>query len=221
MMGKVCLPVLKYADVHVHTNYTDGRNTIREYCQRALQNNIEAIAFTEHVRRNLNYNFDGFLLDIERARREFPQLVILSGCEAKVLNTEGELDAPESAVSQCEIVMGVFHSFEHKGKQSYLAALKAMVRNPIVDIWGHPTLYLKERNMKLEKEELSEIINACIKNGVLIERNLKYDVPDANFISLAANKGAKFVIGSDAHNIDELPTIRRLREEWNWINKMY
>jgi len=221
MMGKVRLSVLKYADVHVHTNYTDGRNTIREYCQRALQNNIEAIAFTEHVRRNLDYNFDNFLLDIERARREFPQLVILGGCEAKVLNTEGELDAPENVLSQCEVVIGVFHSFEHKGKRSYLAALKAMVRNPIVDIWGHPTIYLKERNMKLEKEELSEIINACVENGVLIERNLKHNLPDASFMELALKKGAKFVIGSDAHSVGELPTMHRLEEEWEWINKMY
>ena len=220
-MVRVYLPVLKYGDAHVHTDYADGKNTVREYCQKALHNNLKAITFAEHVRKNLDYNFDNFLLDIEKARREFPQLVVLSGCEVKVLNTEGELDAPENVLGQCEIVIGVFHSFKHEDKRSYLAALKAMLKNPVVDIWGHPTLFLKEHDIKLEEEDLGEIINICIEKDVLMERNLKYDVPDADFVRLAVNKGAKFVIGSDAHSVDELPTIRRLREEWNWINKMY
>ena len=219
-MERVCLPVLEYGDVHVHTGYTDGKNTIREYCQKALQNNLEAIAFTEHVRKNLDYSFDNFLLDVEKVRREFLQLVVSSGCEVKVLDTKGGLDAPETVLKQCEIVIGVFHSFKHQDKRSYLTALKAMLRNPVVDIWGHPTLFLREHNMRLEKEELNGIINLCIENGVLIERNLKYSVPDADFIRLAVSKGAKFVIGSDAHNINELPTMHRLKEEWNWLNKM-
>jgi len=220
-MRRVYLQGLKYGDVHVHTDYTDGKNTIREYCQKALQNNIEAIAFTEHVRRNLDYNFDDFLLDIERARREFSQLVISSGCEVKVLNTKGELDATENVLRQCEIVVGVFHSFKHQDKRSYLATLRAMLRNPIVDIWGHPTLFLNKHGIKLLEDEITEIIDTCIEENVLIERNLKYNVPDANFIRLALSKGAKLVIGSDAHGVDELPTIHRLKEEWEWINKMY
>lgn len=220
-MGKACLPVLKYGDAHVHTNYTDGKNTIEEYCQEALQNNLQAIAFTEHVRKDLDYNFDDFLLDVERARRAFPQLAVISGCEVKILNTQGELDAPEDVLKQCEIVIGVLHSFKHQDKRSYLMALKAMLRNPIVDVWGHPTLFLKRHDMRLEEKELNEVINICIESGVLIERNLKYVVPDVSFIRLAVKKGAKFVIGSDAHGVDELPTIYKLKEEWNWINKMY
>ena len=65
-----------------------------------------------------------------------------------------------------------------------------------------------------------EIINICIKNKVLIERNLKYTVSDANFIKLAVNRGAKIVVGSDAHSISDLLSINKLKEEWNWINKM-
>ena len=217
---RIRLENVRYGDCHVHTNYTDGKNSIKEYCQKALENDIKVITFTEHVRKNMNYDFDSYLLDIEKARKAFPHLVILGGCEVKVSNTEGELDAPENILRQCEIVTGVFHSFEYRGKQSYLAALKAMLRNPIVHIWGHPTLFLRKHNIRLDEEELNEIIRACVESGGLIERNLKYDVPDANFIKLASNKGAKFVIGSDAHSVDELPTIHRLREEWNWINKM-
>jgi DNA polymerase (family 10)/putative hydrolase len=207
-------------DFHVHTNYTDGKNTIMEYCQKAWQNNLKVIAFTEHVRKNLNYDFNNFVSDIEKVREDFPELKILSGCEAKVLNINGELDAPEEVLDQCDVVMGVFHSFKWKDKKKYLVGLKAMLRDPAVDIWGHPTLFAKEHNIKLEEEELIEIIDICIEQGILIERNFKYNLPDINFIKLAINKGAKFVMGSDAHRISELLTMHKLKEEWGWINKM-
>ena len=211
----------KYGDFHVHTNYTDGENTVAKYCKKALQNNLKAIAFTEHVRKNLDYNFNEFVFDIEKAKEEISELTILSGCEAKVLNIDGELNVSEKVLGQCDVVIGVFHSFKWKDKKSYLVALKSMLRSQIADIWGHPTLFVKKHNIKLEENELKEIINVCIENNVLIERNLKYNVPDANFIRLALKKGAKFVVGSDAHNINELLTINRLKEEWNWINKIY
>lgn len=219
-MVRVYLPVLEYGDAHVHTGYTDGKNTVREYCQKALHNELWAITFAEHVRKDLDYNFDDFLLDIEEAGREFPQLMVFSGCEAKVLNTEGELDVSEDVLRRCEIVIGVFHSFDYEGKQGYIVALKAMLKNPAVDIWGHPGLFLRKHDITLEEGDLDEIIDICVENDVLIERNLKYDVPDADFVRLAAGKGAQFVIGSDAHSVDELPTIHRLRGERDWIRKM-
>lgn len=207
-------------DWHVHTNYTDGKNTIFEYCKRAEKNELELIAFTEHVRENLTYSYNDFLSDISQAKSEFCDIKILSGCEAKVLNFKGELDVTENVLESCDVVMGVFHSFKYKDKQMYLTALDAMLRNQVVNIWGHPTLFAKKNNIKLEDDILIEIIDICIENDVLIERNLKYNLPDVNLIKLAVKKGAKFVMGSDAHNISELLTMQKLKGEWNCITKM-
>jgi len=139
---------IRYGDFHVHTDYTDGKNTVIEYCQKARQNNLKLIAFTEHVRKSITYDYDDFLSDISQAKSEFHDIKILSGCEAKVLNINGELDAPEEILDQCDIVVGVFHSFRYKDKKNYLTALKAMLRNPVVDIWGHPMLFAERHNMK-------------------------------------------------------------------------
>ena len=208
-------------DFHVHTIYTDGKNTVTEYCQKARQNNLKVIAFTEHARKNLTYDYNDFLSDISQAKSEFDDIKILSGCEAKGLNINGQLDAPKEVLDQCDVVVGVFHSFKWEDKKSYLAALKAMLRNPTVDIWGHPTLYAKKHNIKLEEKEINEIINLCIEKGILIEKNFKYNLPDFNFIKLAIRKGAKFVMGSDAHSISELLTMQKLKEAWRCINEMY
>ena len=74
----------------MHTNYTDGKNTVFEYCKQAEKNGLELIAFTEHVRKKLDYNFDEFLADVYAAKDKF-DLEILAGCEVKVLDSEGTL----------------------------------------------------------------------------------------------------------------------------------
>ena len=94
-------------DWHVHTNYTDGKNTVFEYCKQAEENGLELIAFTEHVRKKLDYDFDDFVAEVYSAKDKF-DLEILAGCEAKVLDSEGTLDVSDDILKECEIVLGVF-----------------------------------------------------------------------------------------------------------------
>lgn len=203
-------------DWHLHTSYTDGADTVDAYCRRAVSQGLKLLAFTEHVRKNLDYSYPDLLSDITRAREEF-NLKLLAGCEARVLDTDGTLDVAEEVIKQCDIVTAVFHSFTKTDKESYLQALKAMLKNPYVHIWGHPTLFTRLNHIHLEEAEMNSIIELCIENQVLIERNLKYRLPDEDFIKLAINGGAQFVIGSDAHSASELPTLATLSRERQYI----
>lgn len=188
-------------DWHVHTSYTDGENTILDYCRQAVKNGLELVAFTEHVRQNLDYDFDKFISDVRLAREKF-DLIILYGCEAKVLSLDGKLDAPKDVLRRCELVLGVFHSFPFNEKQNYLEALKNMLKNPFLDVWAHPTLFARKK-FKLTKDEIDGIIKCCMKNNVLIERNVRYNLPDRRFMNVVKKKW-KFTVGSDAHKISEL-----------------
>ena len=87
----------EYGDCHVHTSYTDGKNSVFEYCQKAKENNLKSILFSEHVRKDISYDYADFLLQINKAKCTFKDLKILSGCEAKVLNLDGDLDVPDTS----------------------------------------------------------------------------------------------------------------------------
>lgn len=197
-------------DWHVHTKYTDGKNTVFEYCEQAERNGLGLIAFTEHVRRNLDYNFDDFLADIYAAKDKF-DLDVLAGCEAKVLDCEGTLDVLDDVLKECEIVLGAFHRFEPVEKDAYLMALKSMLSNPDVDIWAHPTLFAKRNKFTLSVEDIHSILDWSSEYNVLIEKNMKYNVPDKKFIKLASNIGCKFVNGSDAHRLNELLNLKKIK----------
>ena len=187
---------------HIHTNFTDGKNTVMEYCKEAIKKKIPLIAFTEHVRRELTYDFNLLLDEIEKARREFPNLIILSGCEAKVL-PDGTLDVNDEIIKKVDYAVMAYHSFP-KDKELYLKTLKKAIKNPFVNAWVHPGLFLKKTGFELKDEELNEVFGLMKEHEVLLEINKKYDLPPKHWIEQAKKMGVLLVRGNDTHSINEL-----------------
>ncbi len=191
---------LSSAEWHIHTKYSDGRDDIRDYCQRAVEIGTPLVAFTEHVRKNLSYNFSSFLEDIEVARGEF-DLIILSGCEAKVLPS-GELDVDEEVLMAVDYPIFSFHSFPDD-LELYVKCVKSALKNPYVNAWAHPGTLSGEK-IDLPESELAEVFILMKEREVLLEINRKYDLPKERWVKMAKGYGVKTVKGSDVHCIEDL-----------------
>lgn len=188
---------------HVHTSYTDGANTVLQLVAAAEKLKIPLIAFTEHVRRDLTYDFNDFLSDIEKAREEFPDVIVLSGIEAKVL-PDGSLDVDKEILSAVDHAIFAFHSFKGSADE-FLQSLKKVIKNDEISAWAHPMPYSTERP---SNSELGEIFQLMEKNCVLLEINSKYSAPPKSWIDLAKKMGVKFVRGSDVHKISDLKRVK-------------
>jgi DNA polymerase (family 10)/putative hydrolase len=186
---------------HIHTTYTDGKSSVGDYCKRAGEIGIPLIAFTEHVRKDLDYDFNAYRGDIEHARETY-DLIILSGCEAKVL-PDGTLDVEDSILRQVDYPIFAFHSFP-EDLDTYLDALHTVLKNNQVNTWAHPGVFLKKSGMDISEEELSRIMKMLRDNEILIELNRKYDAPPAAWIDLAKRYHVNFVRGSDCHQSEEM-----------------
>jgi len=186
---------------HVHTFYTDGQNSIDEYCQKAVEVGIPLIAFTEHVRKNLNYDFQSFLSDIELAKEKY-DLIILSGCEAKVLQ-DGELDIPSDILRDIDYPIFAFHSFP-LNVDLYIDCVKRALKNKFVNTWAHPGLFLKKYSLELNNTELKEIFSLMSKEKVLLEINVRHNLPAKKWLFLANQFNVCSVRGSDVHTIKDL-----------------
>ena len=200
---------LSLGDWHVHSWFTDGTSTVSELCQEAITKGLKLLAVTEHVRRSLSYDFGAFLAEIQQARKEFPELVVLAGCEAKVVNLQGDLDVSDDVLQRCDLVMGVFHFFPFAHKEAYMQALCNMLRKDYVDLWGHPTLFAVRHGIALSQSDTRLLGDLCNSHEVLVERNLKYRVPNDDFIRDAGIRN--WVWGSDAHSPRELLTLEDIR----------
>jgi putative hydrolase len=195
----------KYADLllkgewHIHTNYTDGENSVYEYCEKAVEKNIPLIAFTEHVRKNLTYDFNKFLEDIEDSRGEF-DVIILSGCEVKVLS-DGNLDVNDWILKEIDYPIFAFHSFPDN-INLYLKGLKGILKNKYLNTWAHPGTFLTKFDKNLYNSELTEIFKLMKRYNVLFEMNKKYDFPLIDHIIKEYNFCT--VNGNDIHSINDL-----------------
>jgi len=190
---------------HIHTNFTDGKNTVLEYSKRAVELGIPLLAFTEHVRLELEYDFRTLLNEIENARRKFPHLIILSGCEAKVL-PDGTLDCSAEILNKVDYKLFCFHSFPGD-VEKYLSALKRVIREYPVDAWAHPGLFFKKnKNLMLSDNQLQQVFEALNSNNILLEKNARYSLPSEDWIRkyLTISNGNPFVFGRDIHSVNDL-----------------
>lgn len=192
---------LTKGDWHIHTNYTDGKNTVFEYCEKAVELEVPLIAFTEHVRKDLNYDFNKFLNDIKDAKKEF-DLIILSGCEAKVL-PNGELDIKKEILKKVDYPIFSYHSFPNDN-ELYVETLKNVLKNKYVNTWAHPGELLLKHDLKSPKGDLKKILELMHEHEVLLEINRKYNILTEDWINLVNDYNVKIVNGSDAHCIEEL-----------------
>lgn len=192
---------LSLGEWHIHTNYTDGDNSIDAYCEKAMELGIPLIAFTEHVRQKLNYDFDAFLEEIDNAREQY-DLIILSGCETKVF-PDGSLDVDENILKQVDYPIYAFHSFP-KNIITYLNVLHAVMKNPHVNTWAHPIEYLERNEFNIPKDELTRLFKALRDNEVLLELNIKYGALPDEWIDLARRYKVDIVRGSDIHRVKDM-----------------
>lgn len=105
---------------HLHTNYTDGLNSVYDYFIYAFEQNIDLIIFTEHVRKDLRYNFYDLINEIKCQEKRFKKIKSLIGCEAKLL-PGGYLDIPENILALIDLVCFACHSFPYNVDQYYFS----------------------------------------------------------------------------------------------------
>jgi len=197
---------------HIHTNFTDGKNSVSEYAERAVELGIPLLAFTEHVRLKLQYSFDKLLNEIEKARKRFPRLIILSGCEAKVL-PDGTLDCCKAILDKVDHRLFAFHSFP-ADIETYLFALNKVVKECAVDAWAHPGLFFrKHKNLVIGVDDLQQVFEVMNRNDILLEKNCRYDLPSADWLKeyLMTSNNKPTISGWDVHSVNDLDRARRVK----------
>ena len=192
--------LLDNGDWHVHADFTDGKDSVKEMADQAIRNGLKALAFTEHVRKELTYNFDEY---VKQIRNYNGPIKLFVGCEAKVLSEKGDIDASSDTISKCDIVVASFHSFP-EGKEGYLNAIKNMLKNPSVDIWGHPLLHARKKEYDISSDKWRKIVLIAKENNKIIEFNNRHNVPSEEFRDIVKEMNCLFTLSSDAHRKEEI-----------------
>jgi len=216
-------------DLHMHTEATDGRDTIRQMAEAALARGLAYIAITDHSKnlamtnglddtRALTHIKRIREVDAEMQQEHGGRIRILPGIEVDIL-ADGTLDLDDSTLAQMDIVVASVHSHFAQPIEEMTARVLRALENPHVRILGHPT-----GRKVLSREAYAINIDAILKRaaelGVAVEHNAspaRSDLNDLN-LRLAKEHGCKIVVDTDAHATDELDQmgygITQLRRAW-------
>ena len=197
-------------DLHIHTVWSDGNNTIEEMAKAAKQLNYEYIAICDHARglqivRSLSErDISKQLQEIELINRNIEGFTVLSGIELNI-DARGQLDIRNAVLQDLDIVIASIHSgFKQEEKKMTERVLKA-IHNDYVNILGHPTGRIINRRSPLNLN-LLKIFETASELGIFMEINAfpdRLDLSDVNCFT-ARDHNIQFSIGTDAHSAEQL-----------------
>jgi DNA polymerase (family 10) len=216
-------------DLHMHTNATDGRDTIRMMAEAAMQRGLAYIAITDHSKNLAMTNGldDARALEHVRRIREVDRemqaehggrIRILPGIEVDILGN-GSLDLEDSTLAEMDIVVASVHSHFNQPMEEMTARVLRAIENPHVRILGHPT-GRKVLSREPYAIDIEQVLQRAAELGVAVEHNASPARADLSDLHLrrARELGCRIVVNTDAHATEELDQMRfgitQLRRAW-------
>ena len=199
------------AELHIHSNWSDGKVTIRQMAEAAIARGIKVLAVADHS-RSLGI---GNGLSIERLRAQAEEIKttqaelgdrirLLHGTEMEI-KADGSLDYPDEVLAELDIVIASLHTSLGQERERVTQRVLNAISNPHVDIIGHPTgrLIPDREGADLDMEA---VFAAATETGTALEISahpMRLDLNDS-FARRAAELGVLISINTDAHEPDHL-----------------
>ena len=202
-------------DVHVHTNWTDGANSIKDIVSTAVSMGYEYVAITDHsqsLKITNGLTPDRLRKQVDAVRKveeEFRgKIKVLAGNEVDI-RADGSLDYASSVLKDLDIVIASVHSrFKMEREEMTRRVVKA-IESGFVDILGHPTGRIIGQRLPYELD-MAGVLEAAKDAGVSMELNSfpeRLDLSDAH-CRLAKDSKVKVAIGTDAHSKEQMGFIK-------------
>jgi DNA polymerase (family 10) len=211
-------------DLHMHTTETDGRASILEMAEAAKALGWEYIAITDHSQAVTVANgmtpkrFETHIERIRQANDEIDEFTILSGIEVDILK-DGSLDMDHQLLAECDWAVASVHSYFKMETDEMTQRLLSAIETGLVSEMGHPTgRVLGGRDGYTY--DFDAIVEAAVDCGVAMEINGSTGRIDLNADNARKVKarGAKLVLGSDAHSTQGLAAmsyaVQQARRGW-------
>jgi DNA polymerase (family X) len=197
-------------DLHMHTDWSDGRDPLEMMLLAAEALGYEYVAVTDHsqtsaIARGLDPDrLQRQMEAIAAAREQHPALTILQGSEVDIL-PDGSLDFPDAVLQRLDVVLASLHDKAgHSGAELTDRYIRAM-RNPFVQIVTHPTNRLVPGRGGYTLDE-PRLFDAAVETGTVLEID---GAPghldmDGAMARRAIAAGALVSVDGDCHRADLL-----------------
>jgi DNA polymerase (family 10) len=197
-------------DLHTHSTWSDGQNSIADMVSAAKQIGYEFIAITDHSERA----FCSRRLsrpDIPRQRREVDELrarvsgiEIFHGVEVDILS-DGTLDFEDDLLTGFDVVLASLHDHNGQDGRQLTERYLRVIDHPLVNIITHPANRSPGHSPGYDLE-YDRLFAAAAESGTALEID---GAPghldlDGELARQAVQAGVTLTVDSDCHRVEAL-----------------
>ncbi|HZN89482.1 MAG TPA: PHP domain-containing protein [Thermoleophilaceae bacterium] len=197
-------------DLHCHTTWSDGRDSVLEMGAAARERGHEYLAICDHtpavgavrglgaddVRRQGD--------EIAAANERLAPFRLLRGIECDIL-PDGRLDLPDDVLAELDWVQASVHAGQRMPRHELTKRVEEALRNPHVSCLSHPKGRLIGRRPENDLD-LERVFGVALDNGVSVEVNglpSRLDL-SGEHVRDAIRAGLHIVCSTDAHSVGGL-----------------
>lgn len=197
-------------ELHAHTDWSDGSASLEEMAEAAQARGYKYLTVTDHsqsirVAHGLAVTrLEKQIKEIDKLNKKFDGFKLLKGCEVDILKN-GELDMPDSILKKLDVVIVSVHTYFHLSEKEQTDRIIKAFKNPLVNIFAHPTGKLIGLREPYEVD-LLKVMNVAKDHNVAIELNCnpkRLDL-DTKHLRAARDMGVMIALGTDAHAAEHL-----------------
>jgi DNA polymerase (family 10) len=194
-------------DLHVHTDWSDGRATVLEMGEAARELGYDYLAICDHtqnVRVVPGLDADDIRRQAEEiaaANEELAPFRILRGSECDIL-PDGSLDLPDDVLLELDWVQASVHAGQRATRDTMTKRVIEALRHPAVSCLSHPTGRIINHRPE-NALDLERVLEVMVEEGVAVETNglpPRLDLRDVH-LRLAIEAGVPIVCSTDAHSV--------------------
>jgi DNA polymerase (family 10) len=200
-------------DLHTHTEWSDGANTISEMVEAAAAAGYDYHCVTDHaagpgVFGNVGLSDDEIrdqIAAVEAVAAD-ADIAVYHGIEANV-DSDGEVTTDDDLLGELDVVVASPHSALGQGEAT--DRLLGAVEHPAVDVLGHPTgrLINERAGLSVDFQRLAEAAAAADTALEVNANPARLDL-HGDAVRAAVEAGAPVAVDTDAHSPPELDNVR-------------
>lgn len=202
------------SDLHVHSRWSDGNNSIEEIALSAKQRGYSYIAITDHsqslrVARGMSVaDLKKKKKEIEAVNKKINNFMVLFGTEVDI-DSEGNIDYKDSVLKEFDLVIAAIHTGFKQTKEKLTKRLIKACQNKYVHIIAHPTGRLLGARAPYDID-MDEVLRIAKLTNTYLEINAFPDRLDLNDVNSRKAKefGVRLALGTDSHEINQLEAMK-------------
>lgn len=200
-------------DLHMHTTFSDGHNSIEEMALAAKKIGYLYVNISDHSNLPVANGMDDkkvldYCKEIDGINKKNLGINIFKGCEINI-DKKGEPDLKKSTIKELDIPIFSIHSYFKLDKGEMTKRILTALDNEFIKILAHPTGRLINQREEYEFD-FDAVFEKAAKNNVVLEINSFPDRLDLKdfYIKAARELKVKFVVDTDSHAVSHLKLIR-------------